>query len=136
MGPEVHFRRTRDWAIAEGFSEEEAERIASANQDVDMTFPSRASFGNSTRHFPPTSWWWRWRYFREAVARRDLERLGWALHTVQDSAAHGLFGWTHTLQHLHLRHNPDVWALASPRLRARLERDTRRLLARYRAQAG
>lgn len=131
MGPEVHLRLTRVWAAEEGFSEGEAEAVAEADVLFDLHYPARRSLLNITRHFAPTAWLWSERYLREATLRRDLTMLGFALHTAQDAIAHGRFGEKHLLLRAGWGRDPDVWELAPPGVRRRIETTTRRRLRRY-----
>lgn len=133
MGPEVHLRLTRLWAAEEGFSEMEARSVSEADLVYDLHFPARASLKNITRHFAPTAWWWSARYMREALRRRDLRMLGFALHTAQDAIAHGRFGEKHLLLRAGWGRDPDVWELAPAGVKRRIEAATRARLRRYRA---
>lgn len=135
MGPQVHLRLTRQWAIEEGFSEGEARTIAAADLAYDMRYPASASALNITRHFAPSAWLWSAVYFRQALRRRDLALLGSALHTAQDAIAHGRFGEKHLLLRAGWGSDPDLWESASAGIRKRIESATRRRLRRYRANA-
>ncbi len=136
MGPEVHFHLTRRWALEEGFSAPEADLIASADVSYDVRYPASASLLNITRHFSPMAWLWSERYLRQAARGRDLRLLGWALHAAQDAVAHGRLGHRHLMLRAGWGRDPDVWELAQPSVRRRIETTTRRRLRRYRRRAG
>lgn len=126
MNGAVHYGLTRRWALDEGFTEDEAVVIARADIGVDRAHP-----GSQLRN-------WSWHFWaggasvrashlaRRASRERSLELLGEALHCLQDSIAHGLFG--------HLWHfdGIDIWERRSERVRRRIESRSRRMLARYR----
>lgn len=133
MGPQVHLRLTRQWAIEEGFSEAEARAISAADLAYDLHYPASASALNITRHFAPSAWLWSALYFRQALRLRDLTLLGSALHTAQDAVAHGRFGEKHLMLRAGWGRDPDVWELAPAGIRRRIEAATRRRLRRYRA---
>lgn len=133
MGPEVHWRLTRRWAEEAGFSEADAEAIARADLAFDMRYPARASLKNITRHFAPSAWLWASSHLRTAIAARDLEELGYALHCAQDAVSHGRFGEKHLLFNAGMGRDPDVWDLAPADVQQRIERVTLERLARYRA---
>lgn len=123
MDREVHFELTRRWALDEGFSETDAACIARANWACDS---EHVGVRNLRYHWPLAGalvvLWLRW---RRARREQDLVALGEALHALQDTIGHGLVG--------HLWHWPgiDRWDRRSNRVRRRLERWTRRLLAGY-----
>lgn len=131
MGPEVHYRLTRTWALEEGFCAEDAERIAFSDISFDARYPARASLLNITRHFAPTAWLWSEGYLRDAIRARDLGMLGFALHTAQDAVAHGRFGEKHLLLRAGWGRDPDIWELAPPAVRRRIELTTRRRMRRF-----
>ena len=122
----VHYELTKRWALEEGFSEEDAETIAAADWNVDAKYNVHANWHNKGYHFA-------WlgarrrarRFFAEAVEHRDLVALGEALHFVQDAIAHGHLG--------HVWHwdGIDRWERRSERVRRKLERSSRKLLAGY-----
>lgn len=126
MNAHVHLQLTREWALAEGFSAGEAEAIARANLAVDREFP-----GDRVRN---GGWHFAWlgarrrarRLLREATDSRGLVTLGRALHCEQDALAHGCLG-----QFWHYR-GIDLWERRSARVRTRIERASRRMLAAYR----
>lgn len=134
MGPDVHLRLTKGWALEEGFSEADAESIAMADVSYDLHYPARASFANITRHFAPSAWWWSARYLQRALDQSDLQMLGFALHTAQDAVAHGRFGEKHLLLRAGWGRDPDVWALAPESVRRRVEAATRKRLRRYKGR--
>lgn len=136
MGPTVHLRLTRQWAVEEGFSDAEAKAVAEADITYDLHYPASVSLLNITRHFSPMAWWWSERYLRRAVREQSLELLGWALHTAQDAVAHGRFGQKHLLLRAGWGRDPDVWELAPPDVQRRIEVTTRHRLRRYRARSG
>jgi hypothetical protein len=131
MGPDVHFKRTYDWALDEGFDSGAAELVARSNGGYDELFPARRSIREITRHFAPTAWLWSWHYLVRAVRTGDLVLLGWALHCAQDAVAHGRLGQNHLLFRLRLRRHPDVWDEAPAGVRRRIEAVTRARLRRY-----
>lgn len=132
MNHHVHYRLTRDWALAEGFPPEEALAVGLWDNAVDRVYP-----GSELR-------FWRYHYrlfgaerdarrhFRLAVERGSITELGVALHEVQDSVAHG---WLGLLRH-YIDPGTDLWDRRSPRTRALLERRTRELLRGYRVARG
>lgn len=132
MGPDVHFRRTYDWATEEGFSADDAELIARADVGYDELYPARRSLRDISRHFAPMAWLWSRHYERRAALSGDLVLLGWALHCAQDAVAHGRLGQNHLLLRAGLRRNPDVWQTAPAGIRRRVEAVSRVLLRRYR----
>ena len=132
MGPTVHLKLTRGWALEEGFSDAEAVRIAECDLEFDRRYRARDSFVNITRHFAPSAWMWSRHYFTLAVRVRDLEMLGYALHCAQDAVAHGTLGENHLLANVGLRREPDSWEAAPPGIKQRIERVSRQRLARYR----
>jgi hypothetical protein len=131
MGPEVHWRLTRHWAREAGFSEQDAEVIAKADLAFDARFPARASLKNITRHFAPTAWLWSAHHLRNAIALRDLEQLGFALHCAQDAVSHGTAGEKHLVFNAGWGRDPDVWDAAPAGIRLRIEQVTRERLTRY-----
>lgn len=129
MNREVHYGRTRDWAVDEGFSQDEAEAIAHADNDVDRKY--------HVRHWRNKGYHFAWlgarrrarRLFSKAVREHDLVALGEALHCVQDAIGHGARG--------HFDHwdGIDRWEMRSEAVRQRLERESRHLLAEYLTRA-
>ncbi len=124
MNREVHYDLTRDWALDEGFAPQDATAIARANWDCDVT---RTGARYWRYHWPlagaPLLAWGR---YRRAVRARDLVALGEALHATQDTIAHGVVGHVWHWQGI------DRWEHRSPKVQARLERWSRRLLRGYR----
>lgn len=133
MGPFVHYRLTSVWALQEGFSAEDAERIAVADRGVDREFPAGASLWGVCHHFGPMALAMSARYRRRALKTRSLEDLGRALHCAQDAVAHGVLGLAHLRWDMHIGRDPDDWTHAPEWERQHIERLTRALLARYRA---
>jgi hypothetical protein len=131
MGPDVHYRRTYAWALEEGFSAGDAERVARADAGYDELFPARRSLANITRHFSPGAWLWSAHYRIRAERYGDIVLLGWALHCAQDAVAHGRLGQNHMLLRLGLGRDPDVWDRAPEGVRRRVEAVSRALLRRY-----
>ncbi len=126
MDRDVHYERTRVWALDEGYTDEESTQIARADWAVDRIHSVR-EWRNKGYHFA-------WlgaerrarRLFSSAVRSGDLVSLGEALHCVQDSVGHGFWG------HLYHWDGIDRWDRRGPGVRARLERRSRELLAAYR----
>lgn len=126
MNAHVHYRLTLQWALEEGLEPAEAEAVARANVAVDREFP-----GNRLRY---KGWHFGWlgarcrarRLLAEAVRKRDPVSLGRAPHCEQDALAHGHLG------HLVHYRGIDVWEQRSQRVRTRIERSSRRMLAAYR----
>lgn len=126
MNGHVHYGLTREWALREGFSAEDAEAIARADIAIDRELPGRR-WRNKKFHF-------RWlgarriaaAWFDRAVAERDVVLLGRALHLEQDAWSHGHIG--------HVLHWPgiDIWEKRGPRVRERIEAATRTMLREYR----
>ncbi len=132
MGPYVHYTLTRRWAEQAGLGDV-AERIARADVGFDTRYPGNGSLLNMTRHFAPWTYVWEFVYARRALRTHSPEYLGWALHCLQDTAAHGVvLGLGHMRHRLGLRPSPDDWSRASQRTRRQITEGSRRLLARYR----
>jgi len=125
---QVHYEFTKDWALLEGFSAQDAETVAAADWACDQRYIT--TLADKRYHWPifgsPVV---ARRRFRTAVQRRDLVALGEALHAAQDTIAHGVVG--------HVWHWPgiDRWEHRSQWIRGRLERRSRTLLRRYRDRA-
>ena len=125
MNREVHYDLTRRWAIQEGFSAEEAERIAAADWACDEKYVT--TLRDKRYHWPifgsPVV---ALRRFQAAVETSDLDLLGEALHALQDTIGHGVVG--------HVWHYPGIDRLEhrTPRLARRLERRSRAMLSGYR----
>ncbi len=125
MNGEVHYDLTRRWALEEGFTAEEAERIAAADWACDAKYIT--TLADKRYHWPifgsPVV---ALRRFRAAVASGDLVLLGEALHALQDTVGHGVLG--------HVWHWPGIDRLEhrTPQFAQRLERRSRRMLASYR----
>jgi hypothetical protein len=132
MGPQVHLKLTREIALAEGFTAEEAALIAQADLGFDRHYPARARVANIGRHFAPAAWFWSARYMNLAVRGRDLVMLGYALHCAQDAVAHGTLGERHLLSFAGVGRDPDSWAEAPPGVQRRIDWVTRERLRRYR----
>jgi hypothetical protein len=121
MGPYVHRDLTIKWALAAGFSPEDADIIAHANMAIDKRRLAKP--------------WVHFRLFgalpvgrlmaRRARRRRDLVLLAYALHTVQDGYGHG---WILPFQH---RSSLDEWSHATPITQDRIKRASEDLLAGY-----
>lgn len=129
-GPTVHFRYTVEWAIAEGLPRAEAEQVADADAGVDVLWPGSQRW---TRHFNPTATaFWMPYYLLRATRGLSAEDLGRALHCRQDAIGHGYLGLAH-LRHRFglLERDPDDWTRMPERTRARIERDTRRIVRLY-----
>lgn len=124
MNREVHHDFTKRWALLEGFTEEDAEAVASANWGCDVYHKGLAG---QRYHWPllgaPVVCY---RRYQRAVTAGDLTALGEALHTLQDTIGHGLHG------HFYHWHGIDRWEHRSPKVRARLEFYSRVMLAAYR----
>lgn len=133
MGPDVHFRMTRDWADDAGLAAQ-AEMIARADVGVDWDHPARGSLGNMSRHFGLTARLWSAWYLSRALARRSPDDLGRALHCAQDAIAHGALGLGHLRFMAGAHRNPDDWDAAPERVRRAIERRSREMLARYAAR--
>lgn len=126
MDAQVHYGLTRRWALESGFSAEEAESIARADEGVDREHP-----GDLLHVW---NWSYHYRLFGAGVlARRGWERavetgslddLGVALHRFQDSVAHG---WLGLLSHV-LDPRVDRWDHRSQRVRDLIETRSREKL--------
>ena len=125
MNGQVHYDLTKRWAVEEGFSPEEAERIAAADWACDAKYIT--TLADKRYHWPifgsPVV---AFRRFRAATASGDLALLGEALHALQDTIGHGIHG--------HFWHWPGIDRLENrtPVVAARLERYSRRMLAGFR----
>lgn len=114
---------TLTWAVEEGFSAADARVIAVANWACDARY---LDLWGKRYHWgflgaPVVSWV----RFRQAIRSGDLASLGESLHALQDTIGHGVHG------HFRHWHGIDRWEHRGPRVRARLERWSRRLLAAY-----
>lgn len=135
-GPTVHFRMVMTIAVEEGLSAADAEAVARACLNVDQLWPGRTK---PARHFIPFALYWVSRYFREAVAARAtgdsvtaLTRLGWAIHSKQDSIGHGVIGLSHLRYRLGIiKRDPDDWSLMTPRARVAIERETHAMVRHF-----
>lgn len=125
MNREVHYDKTRQWAIEEGFSQEAAETIAEADWNVDAIYNVHL-WRNKGYHF---AWLGAYRRARRllahAIATHDLAALGESLHCVQDATGHGFWG------HVVHWHGIDRWEHRGPRVRRLLESRSRHTLAAY-----
>jgi len=121
---------TKRWALEAGFSAEESETIAAADWNVDAVHSVRV-WSNKGYHF---AWLGANRRARrllsEACEHRDLIALGEALHCAQDAIGHGFWG------HIVHWNGIDRWELRGERVRRRIERRSREMLARYRETSG
>lgn len=116
---------TRAWAVEEGLSALEAQVVAEACWDVDRIHNVHL-WKNKGYHFAALGARRKARrLLAVAVANGDLVALGEALHCTQDAIGHGFWG--------HVVHwkGIDRWAHRGPRVRARLERESREMIARY-----
>jgi hypothetical protein len=136
-GPTVHFRMVLEMAVEEGMPTTDAEAVATACLNVDSLWPGRTK---PSRHFNPIApLYWAPRYMREALAARAagdtstaLTRLGWALHSKQDSIGHGALGLSHLRYRMGLiERDPDDWSRMTPRARAAIGRETRGMLREF-----
>jgi hypothetical protein len=126
MNREVHYEFTRMWALECGFSVEEAELVGASDWDVDHIYDVHM-WRNKGYHFGLLGASWRaGQLHRRAVAERDLVLLGHALHCAQDSIAHGFWG------HVWHWRGIDRWESRGRRVRDRIERRSRAMLAGYR----
>jgi hypothetical protein len=130
----VHRRLTRRWALAEGFSAEDAETLAQLTDRVDVRRGDLPRPWNWSRHYG--------RYGAWRLAGDRLERacatageptalgdLAVALHAVQDGVGHGGYGpLTHPLYR-----DMDSWEARDDETRAEIERLSRQALATYHA---
>lgn len=130
MNGRVHETFTRRWAIAEGFSEYDADLIARANVTVDRDH-SGLLWHNKSWH---SAWFGARRksvrLIAHAHATGDLIALGQALHCIQDSIGHGVVG-----QFIHWP-GIDIWEKRSERIKRQLERETRETLRDFIAASG
>ncbi|HEX9094094.1 MAG TPA: hypothetical protein VF902_08940 [Coriobacteriia bacterium] len=129
-GPTVHHRLTIEWALDEGLDRVRAEQVGTADANVDQLWPGTERW---SRHFnPPATLFWTPWYFLRAVREASPTRLGYALHCRQDAIGHGAFGLAHLRFDIGmLRRDPDDWSRMPPRVRAAIERDTRRIMRAY-----
>jgi RHS repeat-associated protein len=83
---DVHYHKTKQWAMEEGFLESEAEVIAAANQGHDAGWWQPFNGLSAFSHFRDTNdvlddiW--------SAIPGHDLEYFGFLLHELQDSYSH------------------------------------------------
>ena len=124
MGPYVHRELTFKWAVAVGFSPEDASTISLACIDFD-----RKKWTKPWAHF---------RLFganivsrlilRSARKRRSEVLLGYSIHAAQDAIGHG---WILPFTH---RPELDDWAAAAPEIQERIERATISILRSFQQQ--
>ncbi|MDZ4168100.1 MAG: hypothetical protein U1E26_00400 [Coriobacteriia bacterium] len=126
MNREVHYDFTRTWALEAGFSEVDAEAIASANWACDRIHTGLA--GKRYHWAALGAQRLSRRRFGEAVERGDLVALGEALHTMQDAVGHGFWG------HFYHWKGIDRWQHRGPRVRRRLETRSRAMLEAFRLE--
>ena len=128
MDAHVHYGLTRRWAIEAGFSAEEAEAIARADEGVDRDAPRRPAarlelVATTTASSARTSW-------RAADARARSRRVAGGPRRraapVQDTVAHG---WLGLLSHV-LDPRVDLWDHRSQRVRDLIETRSREMLRR------
>ena len=124
MGPYVHRELTSKWAVAAGFSPEDAKTIGLACIDFD-----RKKWTKPWAHF---------RLFganvisrlilRSARKRHNQIFLGYAIHAAQDAIGHG---WI-----LPFRHRPELddWNNTAPEIQERIERSTINILQSFQQQ--
>jgi hypothetical protein len=134
MGPDVHFRRTYNWALDCGLSPSVAEAISKADTELDARYPARGSLANLSRHFAPTAWLWARHYHHRARRECSVELLGWALHCAQDAISHGRLGQKHLLYSAGLGLDPDIWDNASESARARMAASSSAMLTAWAAR--
>jgi len=136
-GPTVHLRLTMEWAIDEGLATEEAQSVGTADVLVDELWPGHQKWWH---HFNPSaSLLFAPLEMRRAVsAYRRGDRVAWmthlgrSLHSRQDAVGHGRLGLNHIAWDLGvLKRDPDDWELMPASVRARIERATKRALARF-----
>ncbi len=90
-GYEVHYHLTKMWAMRSGFSEQEAEIVASANHGIDDK-PTHAAWPwHFKKHFPNRSDVIN--AINETINCGDLEEFGKLLHSLQDSFSHEGYRW-------------------------------------------
>ncbi len=117
----VHHNLTRKWAIKEGYSELQAEKIARACWDFDWKkwFKPWAHFTICGAEI------FSFLFFRLALAYRSERFLGYAIHTKQDAIGHGLIPpW----QHRKLFPAIDSWQEISSAKKRKIEQATRQIL--------
>jgi hypothetical protein len=130
----VHRRLTRRWALAEGFSAEDAETLAQRTDGVDARKGDLLHPWNWPYHFARHG---AWRLAGDRLERAcatacepsALDDLAVALHAVQDGVGHGVCGpLTHPLY-------PDIdsWDARDDATREDIERLSRQALATYHA---
>jgi hypothetical protein len=141
-GPRVHLQLTRDIAIQEGLDPEDASALGYADLQVDDLWPGSRIW---RRHFNPSASlvFGPLELARAVRAERGGDRalamthLGRSLHSHQDAIGHGRLGLNHLAWDLGLlKRDPDDWDLMPPRVKARIERVTRRTLRRYLRRTG
>jgi hypothetical protein len=130
MNRHVHYTLTRQWAIEEGFSEDEAEIIAQSDVMVDQLYRWRG-LRNAKWH---ASLDFAHELLDAACRVHDLEKLGQSLHVVQDHAAHrhGL-GRIAGITYLNPKKHFDLWndPVAPEQIAAEVEFETRWFLRAY-----
>jgi hypothetical protein len=131
-----------EWAVEEGFSEEDARAMAIADITVDELWPGSRIWW---RHFnPPASLLFAPLELRRAVladAAGDralaMTHLGRSLHSAQDAVGHGRLGLNHIAWNVGLmKRNPDDWDLMPSSVQQRIERASRTTLRRFAARTG
>lgn len=121
MGPFVHRDLTAKWAIAAGFSREEADEL-----------------GRQNLHFDRLRWTKPWCHFnllgaglagrfmaRRAIRRHDIKLLAYSLHSTQDALGHGRI--------LPFMHKPDLdnWDKTTDGIKSRIKEATQNRLNEY-----
>jgi hypothetical protein len=138
----VHLRLTMGWATEEGLTPEEAQSVATADVLVDELWPGHRKWWH---HFnPPASLLFAPLEMARAVrAYRAGERVAWmthlgrSLHSRQDAVGHGRLGLNHLAWNAGLLgRDPDEWELMPASVQDRIERATRRALARFLRSTG
>jgi len=102
---EVHYKKTLEWAIAAGFTEEQAEKIARYTSAIDYDPEYNPITGDQSYHFDRNTFGTDSRIenaqerFKKAAEYRDqgleeeaFKELGYGLHALQDIEAHGNIG--------------------------------------------
>ena len=101
----VHYYKTKQWALEEGFSLNVAHALGKANQSLDEGLTSPFLYPFSTQlHFQDRKDVVK--AIHKAIDEGNLEKFGQSLHSLQDTFSHkGYSVWT--FGHLFAGHEPD-----------------------------
>jgi hypothetical protein len=126
-----------EWAVDEGLTFEEAQSVATADVLVDELWPGHRKWWHhfnppASLVFAPLEMGRAVRAYRTGDRAAWMTHLGRSLHSRQDAVGHGRLGLNHLAWNAGvLRRDPDDWDLMPPSVQGRIERATRKALARF-----